>query len=290
MSVSVVGELSSVRRRPHWTLPTAMHCIMVVALWNFAALTLTFLVSVLCGVTPTKSTMLPIIWGCTYLSSVAFTPLILCLSYCYFCSCRCSIDFSSQITEHFHFAELLLYQILAEYLSTRNKRENQFDDNDAPSKVMEVQIMSASSRVSKPTKYMSSPYLTQESSNHCINTLSQTQQSKIGTSARSVENPLSADDQPLSSLLQQMFCYYLVPNAIATLFGTSIFSILSILDWGSQIQRWPVPMILGATVGHVCGTAYVVLGFVSCTVFNSKSTTNAPHSYHHDTVLSSKME
>ncbi len=278
--MSVVVELSSVRRRPHGTLPTAINCITVVGMWNFAAFTLTFLVSVLCGVTPTKSTILPSLWGCTYLSSVAFTPLILCLSYCYFCSCRCSIDFTSQLTEHFHFAELLLYQIVTEYLSTRNNRETQFDDHDATSKLMEP----------RPTKYWTTPYLTQESFHDCSNTSSQTRHSAVRTSSRSVENPLSVDDQPLYSLLQQIFCYYLVPNAIATLCGTSIFSILSILDWGSQIQRWPVPMILGATVGHVFGTAYVVLGFVRCTVFSSNSTTNAQLSYHPNTVVSSKME
>lgn len=38
------------------------------------------------------------------------------------------------------------------------------------------------------------------------------------------------------------------------------FMILNILDHGDQIQRWPVPIILGSTVGHVVG---VVVGIAS---------------------------
>jgi hypothetical protein len=105
-----------------------------------------------------------------------------------------------------------------------------------------------------------------------------------------VENSLSAQEQQLCLLLlQQIFCYYLIPSAIAIFLGVSIFSILSILDWGSQLQRWPVPLILGATAGHACGTAYVVLVFISCASFGSKSTTNAQRSYH-NTGVASKME
>jgi hypothetical protein len=291
MLVRVVGKLggSSIRRRPHWNLSTTIHFTTVLVMWNLAALTLTFLLLVLCGLTPTKSNILPSILGCTYLSSVAFTPMIICLIYCYFCSCLCSIDITKQRTEHLHLVELLLFQIVTKYISTRNTQENQFDDTDATSKLIEVQI-SPSSHVTKPTKYVTYTYSTQECSNPCNSTSSQTQNCKLGTSSKSVENPLSAQDQQLFLLLlQQIFGYYLIPSAIAIFFGVSIFSILSILDWGSQLQRWPVPMILGTTVGHACGTAYAVLLFISCAIFSSKSTTNAQHSYH-NTGVASKME
>lgn len=288
MLVSVVGKLSSssIRRRPHWNLSTSIHFTAVLVMWNLAALTLTFLLLVLCGLTPTKSNILPSILGCTYLSSLAFTPMIICLMYCYFCSCICSIDIAKQRTEHLYLVELVLFQIVTEYISTRNRRENQFDDTDAPTKLIEAQI-SPSSRV---PKYYTYTYSTQECSNPCNTTSSQAQNCKLGTSSRSVENSLSAQEQQLCLLLlQQIFCYYLIPSAIAIFLGVSIFSILSILDWGSQLQRWPVPLILGATAGHACGTAYVVLVFISCASFGSKSTTNAQRSYH-NTGVASKME
>merc|ERR1719491_1516642 len=31
------------------------------------------------------------------------------------------------------------------------------------------------------------------------------------------------------------------------------FMVLNILDHGDQIQRWPIPILLGSTVGHVVG-------------------------------------
>ena len=40
----------------------------------------------------------------------------------------------------------------------------------------------------------------------------------------------------------------------ATLFVTVPFQVLRLYDWGSQIQRWPLPMILGSTYGFVVGT------------------------------------
>ena len=37
------------------------------------------------------------------------------------------------------------------------------------------------------------------------------------------------------------------------------FQILQILDWGGQIQRWPLPIILGITYGYVIGTLCGIL-------------------------------
>jgi len=53
-------------------------------------------------------------------------------------------------------------------------------------------------------------------------------------------------------LLQEMRACYL-PGMYGSLLGVSIFSILTILDWGAQCQRWPVPMLLGTTGGYTCG-------------------------------------
>ncbi|CAB9515568.1 expressed unknown protein [Seminavis robusta] len=40
----------------------------------------------------------------------------------------------------------------------------------------------------------------------------------------------------------------------ALLFVTIPFQILRLYDWGSQIQRWPLPIMLGSTYGFVLGT------------------------------------
>ncbi len=44
-----------------------------------------------------------------------------------------------------------------------------------------------------------------------------------------------------------------------TLFVTIPFQILHILDHGDQIQRWPIPVILGSTIGHCLGSSIGLL-------------------------------
>lgn len=39
-----------------------------------------------------------------------------------------------------------------------------------------------------------------------------------------------------------------------TLFVSVPFQVLRLYDWGSQIQRWPLPVVLGSTYGFVLGT------------------------------------
>ena len=39
-----------------------------------------------------------------------------------------------------------------------------------------------------------------------------------------------------------------------TLFVTVPFMVLRLYDWGSQIQRWPLPILLGSTFGYAIGT------------------------------------
>ena len=49
----------------------------------------------------------------------------------------------------------------------------------------------------------------------------------------------------------------------AALFVTVPFQILRLYDWGSQIQRWPLPIILGSTYGFVLGTVLGITGAVA---------------------------
>lgn len=46
----------------------------------------------------------------------------------------------------------------------------------------------------------------------------------------------------------------------ATFFVTIPFQVLRLYDWGSQIQRWPLPIILGSTYGFVLGSFLGCLG------------------------------
>jgi hypothetical protein len=48
----------------------------------------------------------------------------------------------------------------------------------------------------------------------------------------------------------------------ATAFGVIPCSVLRLYDWGSQIQRWPLPLILGSTYGFVAGTVLGIGGIV----------------------------
>ena len=45
----------------------------------------------------------------------------------------------------------------------------------------------------------------------------------------------------------------------ATLLVAVPFQILNILDWGAQIQRWPLPIILGCTFGWIAGSLFALL-------------------------------
>lgn len=54
-------------------------------------------------------------------------------------------------------------------------------------------------------------------------------------------------------------------NAVAsfrfhgTLGGIMVCSILAILDWGLQIQRWPLPLVIGGTYGCLAGSIGSIL-------------------------------
>ena len=48
-------------------------------------------------------------------------------------------------------------------------------------------------------------------------------------------------------------------STLGTLIGMCAFAILRVLDHGMQIQRHPMPIIIGATAGRVCGVLFAVL-------------------------------
>ena len=39
-----------------------------------------------------------------------------------------------------------------------------------------------------------------------------------------------------------------------TVLGTIPFQVLNVLDWGIQVQRWPLPVLIGSTYGWIGGT------------------------------------
>lgn len=52
---------------------------------------------------------------------------------------------------------------------------------------------------------------------------------------------------------------FATPRVYVTLITMVPCSILHILDWGAQIQRWPIPLLLGSTVGHAIGTVVSII-------------------------------
>lgn len=48
-----------------------------------------------------------------------------------------------------------------------------------------------------------------------------------------------------------------------TLLGTIPFQILNVLDWGSQVQRWPLPVLIGSTYGWIGGTVVGLLHYLT---------------------------
>lgn len=54
---------------------------------------------------------------------------------------------------------------------------------------------------------------------------------------------------------QTVFEQILRFSLYGVLFGVMFSMVLLTFDWGAQIQRWPVPFLLGSTFGHVAGVA-----------------------------------
>lgn len=52
-------------------------------------------------------------------------------------------------------------------------------------------------------------------------------------------------------------------STLGTLIGMCVCAIFRVLDHGMQIQRYPMPIIVGATAGRVCGVLLAVLMTVS---------------------------
>ena len=63
--------------------------------------------------------------------------------------------------------------------------------------------------------------------------------------------------QPLISFLdckEPISRQFLTIKRYATIITMVPCSILHILDWGAQIQRWPIPLLIGSTIGLLIGT------------------------------------
>jgi membrane associated rhomboid family serine protease len=53
----------------------------------------------------------------------------------------------------------------------------------------------------------------------------------------------------IENMINELNCYI----SYGTIFMTIPFAVLNILDGGLQIQRWPMPVILGSFYGHIFG-------------------------------------
>ena len=66
-------------------------------------------------------------------------------------------------------------------------------------------------------------------------------------------------DSPSSKLVEQLPFYdssdLISQCRLYGMLGMNIpFQILQVLDWGIQVQRWPVPVLLGISYGYILGT------------------------------------
>jgi hypothetical protein len=74
----------------------------------------------------------------------------------------------------------------------------------------------------------------------------------------------TAKETQSSNLLEEL-PFYDVEDIIATsrlyttLLCTIPFQILNVLDHGMQVQRWPAPVLMGATYGYAFGTLTGIL-------------------------------
>ncbi|KAL3913385.1 MAG: hypothetical protein SGILL_006512, partial [Bacillariaceae sp.] len=74
----------------------------------------------------------------------------------------------------------------------------------------------------------------------------------------------TAKETQASTILEEL-PFYDLDDVIATsrLYTTLLcsipFQILNVLDHGLQIQRWPAPMLMGATYGYAFGTLTGIL-------------------------------
>jgi hypothetical protein len=85
-----------------------------------------------------------------------------------------------------------------------------------------------------------------------------------------IHDATTGHDNVQQSLLEDEEEFYrellAVCQSHATVFVSIPLAVLRLYDWGSQIQRWPLPLLLGSTYGHVVGT---VLGILMCLILCS---------------------
>ncbi len=75
------------------------------------------------------------------------------------------------------------------------------------------------------------------------------------TSVGCIDNNIKQSSQHHKLQVQKMHQF----STLGTLIGICAFAILRVLDHGMQIQRHPVQIIIGATVGRICGVLLAVL-------------------------------
>jgi hypothetical protein len=80
----------------------------------------------------------------------------------------------------------------------------------------------------------------------------------ISTTSNGTSTYHVLDEFPFKDMSDQLtFC-----QLYCTIMFTTGFQVLTVLDHGMQIQRWPVPVLVGATYGYVFGSvAGILLGY-----------------------------
>ena len=79
------------------------------------------------------------------------------------------------------------------------------------------------------------------------------------TSSQSVTRSNVLDELPFKDMSDSL-CFF---RLYSTVMFTIAFQVLTILDHGKQIQRWPIPVILGGTYGYAFGTVVgLVLNYI----------------------------
>ncbi len=80
------------------------------------------------------------------------------------------------------------------------------------------------------------------------------------TASQSVKTANVLDELPFKDMSDNL-CFF---RLYSTIMFTVALQVLTILDHGKQVQRWPIPVILGGTYGYAFGTVTgLVLNYVS---------------------------
>lgn len=256
--VAIQTTLVRTRSQPKQPIPIPVLC--QVALLNAFSTIITFFLSILCGVSPTKQ-IIPSLLGCFYVSTIAFAPLFYYCLIIYWSIIDTRKTTTRPGINRFQDIGFLLLESLAQYFCLG---ENDNDEHDPPvlCQISTCKDLNCTSTILTSGILGSCTDQDDENINICFENFEWVVQ-----------------DARMQSDLK-----IIIPNMIGSLIGVSVCSILTILDWGSQLQRWPLPMLLGATGGHLCGTIWSV-----CSSLRRKrnSNMNLRYSTLHNTTTTS---